>query len=253
MIENKTISKIRYTKNNRIIFIILCSVIYIAICMLILTNIPIRNEELQGKNIMWGVFHFFYKYNIFGECIYARYVESGTDSREYCGIFAGSEPLDSQKIIIIISAILLLILFFILSFRSVCRKCNIELNKDGICGKLKYYFSTKSLDIPIEKIDSIYVRDNIFDKIISGKTIVIKTNSSVIRVSCTANSQEFVDSALTEIKKYKQSVANVNLKQEENHFDIDVNKFQKLKELLEQGLITQEEFEKKRKELLDNI
>lgn len=97
------------------------------------------------------------------------------------------------------------------------------------------------------------MRDNIFDKIISGKTIVIKTNSSVIRVSCTANSQEFVDSALTEIKKYKQSVANVNLKQEENHFDIDVNKFQKLKELLEQGLITQEEFEKKRKELLDNI
>lgn len=249
MIENNTISKIRYTKNNKIIYIILYSVIGIAICMLILANIPIRNEDRQGE-----YFHYFYKYNIFGELVRWRFNKYWC----YYGFFAEREPyirepLKSQKIIIIISAILLLILLLILSFRSVCRKCNIELNKDGICGKLKYYFSTKSLDIPIEKIDSIYVRDNIFDKIISGKTIVIKTNSSVIRVSCTANSQEFVDSALTEIKKYKQSVANVNLKQEENHFDIDVNKFQKLKELLEQGLITQEEFEKKRKELLDNI
>lgn len=251
--ENKTISKIRYTKNTKIIYILLCSIIGAAICMLILANITIRNEEYQGEKC-----HYFYKYNIFGECIYDRYVDyhwlSGGDTGgRYYGIFARSEPLKSQKIIIIISAILLLFVLFILSFRNVCRKCDIELNKDGICGKLKYYFSAKSLDIPIEKIDSIYVRDNIFDKIIGGQTIVIKTTSSVIRVSCTANSQEFVDKALTEIKKYKHSIANDKLNENENRSDDEIEKIKKLKELLEQNLITQEEFETKRKELLDKL
>lgn len=139
----------------------------------------------------------------------------------------------------------------IFAFKS--RKCILELNTDGIQGKVKKLFSSKSISQPFEQIDNLFIRKNIIDIITGGKTIAISSGGSKIKFSCVANAQEFVDKTLEELKKYKESV---NFKTEKTPTAQTYNAMDdlmKLKNLLDQGLITQEEFEEKRKSFINKI
>lgn len=103
----------------------------------------------------------------------------------------------------IISGVLALLLVFYLFVKIAAKKCTLELNQDGIFGKKKTLFSLKSINQPFEKIDNIYVRDSIIDKLLGGKTIAVRSTSSCIKFSCIANAQEFVDKTLEELKNIR--------------------------------------------------
>lgn len=159
--------------------------------------------------------------------------------------------------IIVIYIIILSVFFFIslsltiYAFKS--RKCILELNPDGIQGKVKKLFSSKSINQPFEQIDNLYIRKNIIDIITGCKTIAISSGGSKIKFSCVANAQEFVDKTLEELKKYKESVNYKAEKAVPASSGNAMDDLLKLKTLLDQGLITQEEFEKKKNGIIEKI
>ena len=86
--------------------------------------------------------------------------------------------------------------------------------------------------------------------LIGGKTVVVYGTSISIKVPCVQNADEFVNATLAEIKKWKDA-KEVTLDETKNSDTFD--DIQKLKNLLEQGLISQEEYDAKRQELIHRI
>lgn len=114
-------------------------------------------------------------------------------------------------------------------------------------------YASKSINQPFEQIDNLYIRKNIIDIITGGKTIAISSGGSKIKFSCVANAQEFVDKTLEELKKYKESVNYKAEKAVPASSGNAMDDLLKLKTLLDQGLITQEEFEKKKNGIIEKI
>ncbi len=99
-------------------------------------------------------------------------------------------------------------------------------------------------------MDSILIENRIIDKILGGQTIAIRSASGLIRFICVQNASEFVDKTLEAIKTYKESnpPADVNIPINTNGDNLE--QIKKLKEMLDSGIITQDEFDTKKKQLL---
>lgn len=124
-------------------------------------------------------------------------------------------------------------------------KCLLELTNDGINGRIKVIGSTSDLRLPIEKIDSL------IDKFRGGKTLGIRSNTGVIKFVCVQNADAFVtaaNKAIEESKKANKEVPVSSTTIVQNTSDAD--ELKKYKDLLDNGVITQEEFDAKKRQLL---
>lgn len=124
------------------------------------------------------------------------------------------------------------------------------LAKDEISENRKRCYSNKLVKIPIEKIGSISVENRIIDKLLGGQSIAIRSTSGLVRFICVQNAEEFVNKTLEAIKAYKESSKSVTEDVQKNSGDDSLEKITKLKEMLDNGIITQEEFDTKKKQLL---
>lgn len=150
----------------------------------------------------------------------------------------------------VLSIVIFVIFLFI---RKGAEKCRLELNQDGLFGEKKTFFSLQSINQPFEKVDNVYIKNGVIDKLLGGKTIAVRTASSRISLLCIENAEEFVNKTLVELKKYKASVASNKSSAPAGNDSDAMDALPKLKNLLDQGLITKEEFEEKRKELISKI
>lgn len=126
-----------------------------------------------------------------------------------------------------------------------------ELTNDGINGRIKVIGSTSDLRLPIEKIDSIFVKNSLIDKFHGGKTLGIRSNTGVIKFVCVQNADAFVtaaNKAIEESKKANKEVPVSSTTIVQNTSDAD--ELKKYKDLLDNGVITQEEFDAKKRQLL---
>lgn len=115
----------------------------------------------------------------------------------------------------------------------------------------------------MDKIDNIMVTENIINKIQGGKTVAVRSSSGLVKFPWVQNADEFVKLTLAEIEKYNQSLKNVdqnlvsaiagNSVQKAQPEKSAAQKIKDLKELLDSGLITQDEFDAKKKDLLDKM
>lgn len=139
----------------------------------------------------------------------------------------------------------------------ISNNCTLLLNEKGIKGYIQTLYSKKALQLPIDKIDSIAISESDADKLRGGKTVVIRSASGLIKFQYVQNADEFVNITLAEIEKFKQSVKDKNIvsaiSNNANNNNSATAKIKELKELLDSGLISQEEFETKRKELLNKM
>ncbi|MBR1422950.1 MAG: SHOCT domain-containing protein [Ruminococcus sp.] len=152
--------------------------------------------------------------------------------------------------------------------------CSLSLTDSGIVGQRKKIFSSQSLQLPIDKIDSIMTVDNISCKLWGGQIVMIRSVSGRVAFPWVQNADEFVSRTLKKIEEYKNSVREDNknlltavvenqkamssavVNRAEHSASPGVSaasKIKELKELLDSGLISQEEFEAKRKQLLDKF
>lgn len=141
---------------------------------------------------------------------------------------------------------------------SIARRSEIILHSRGISGIRKHIFSETKLELTMDKIDSIMITTTLRDHLFGGKTIVIRSNSGKIKFPWVHNAEEFMQATLAEIEKYKKNVAQqtpapqapVQAVEKDNSA---MEKMRELKTMLDEGFITQEEFDAKRKEFLDKM
>lgn len=143
------------------------------------------------------------------------------------------------------------------------KRCSLVLTDNGLYGQRKMIFGTIQVQLPMGKIDNIMVIQNLETKFFGGKTVSIRSASGVVSFPRFQNADEFVRVTLAEIEKYNQSLKNVdknlvsaiagNSAQKAQPEKSAAQKIKDLKELLDSGLITQDEFDAKKKDLLDKM
>ncbi len=252
--ENNVFCKTRISNPKKIWYNVCIAIAIVSLIVMILSIIPVRQEKHYER--FWEGDCIDYC-NMFGERLKIEYPDGDiTRELESFGDYFSYLFFDFHFCNIASYALILSILLMIgyALVRSSCKKCTLELNQDGVYGKKKTLFSLKSINQPFEKIDNVSIRDSIIDKILGGRTLVIRSSSSCIKFSCVDNAQEFLDKTLEELKKYKEAVNSKSEKATKASSDGDtMEAIVKLKNLLDQGLITQEEFDAKRKALIDKI
>lgn len=141
---------------------------------------------------------------------------------------------------------------FMLYTKDITKECSIELTSEGINGRRKGYGSKADLRLPIEKIDSIFVTETVFDKLRGGKTLGIRSNTGVIKFICVQNADEFVTAANKAIEENKKANRTVSVAPAAPVVQATSNadELKKYKDLLDSGVITQEEFDAKKKQIL---
>lgn len=157
--------------------------------------------------------------------------------------------------------VLIILPVYLFELKSFVNRCNLTLSEIQIIGELSKLGSTKKIQIPIEKLDNVYTQKNILDVLRGGITVVICSNSGAIKFHCIHNAEKFVAAALKQIEEYKKNIeshsAEVSAKLNNSVNNVinssSAQKIKEIKDLLDSGLITQEEFEAKRKELLDKM
>ncbi|MBR6044272.1 MAG: SHOCT domain-containing protein [Ruminococcus sp.] len=101
----------------------------------------------------------------------------------------------------------------------------------------------------------------LYNKLTGGNTVAIRSASGLIKFPWVQNAEEFVNATLAKIEEYKKTVKKDNqelIKAVAETAAAPANtssasKIKEIKELLDQGLISQEEFDAKRKELLEKM
>ncbi len=136
-----------------------------------------------------------------------------------------------------------------------CKNTALTLSESKIFGSYNNFLFKKSLEIPIEKVDNLTTTSGLMDKLRSGVTLGICSASGVIKLHFVQNAEDFVSAAMNRIDEIKEKekrfrvVAQTTAKPSASASD-------KLKDLLamkESGLITDEEFSKKRQEILTKM
>lgn len=132
-------------------------------------------------------------------------------------------------------------------WQDIAKASSLELAEEGISGSLKIWGVNSKLNIPLDNISSLYVKESIWDKIRSGKTLVIASSSGSVKFRCVQNADEFVENVnnLTEKRKNATKAPSSAANQVSS-----ADELKKFKELLDAGAISQEEYDSKKKQLL---
>ncbi|MBQ9899323.1 MAG: SHOCT domain-containing protein [Ruminococcus sp.] len=140
--------------------------------------------------------------------------------------------------------------------QHISSNCHLELTDKGVYGNQKTVFSNKELSLPIDKVDNVMISESVLDKLRGGKTFAVRSASGLVRFPWVRNANEFVTATLAKIEEFKKTVkldAPALAQPAAAAPSSDVDKIKELKELLDSGLISPEEFEEKRRELLSRI
>lgn len=151
------------------------------------------------------------------------------------------------KIAVSIFIVFIIILGIRLYFQDMAKASSLELYSDRIQGRLRLKGHISDINIPIDKIDSIFVQESVFDRMRSGKTICLRSVTGAIQFICVQNADEFVNAVNESISKNKSVPQNTVTTTASSSTTDELKKY---KELLDSGVITQEEFDAKKKQLL---
>lgn len=195
------------------------------------------------------LFHFIYSFNYYNHAKQSSYYKGESFFNYFFGDFFDYIFLvyEWYGVLIYVTAFLLVWKFVV---KSMVGYCSLNLDKDGVNGRVKNIFGRKTVQLPIEKVDSISVENRIIDKLYGGETVAIRSTSGLIRFMCVQNASEFVNETLNAIKAYKESNKTVSENVPVNANGDSLEQISKLKEMLDNGIITQEEFNAKKKQLL---
>jgi len=149
-----------------------------------------------------------------------------------------------------------IIYFYFIKF--IASRCSLCLEEGQIKGQLKTLFGKKSLQLPLDHLDNVMVSHGLMDKLCGGKTLLISSNRGLIKFHYVQNADEFARVAMEKIEEVKKKTFHnpapaPTAAPTQSTGNDTMEKLNSLKKMLENGLITQEEFEVKRKELLEKL
>lgn len=207
-----------------------------------------------------------YDYSVFGNSlirsnnkIYAK----RSDFTKYSegNLISEIHSLKISELIIPLGIILVIILLPVIInivLTHISKQCELLLTDSGIKGIRKKCFSARNIQLPVEKIDSIMHSTTFFNKLSGGNTVAIRSASALIKFPWVQNADEFTNAALAKIDEYKEQTKAdnrilINAVAKKTAVETESSsaaKLKELKELLDSGVISQEDFEKKKNDLL---
>ncbi|MCR4761770.1 MAG: SHOCT domain-containing protein [Oscillospiraceae bacterium] len=154
--------------------------------------------------------------------------------------------------LIVLAALVVLCAVMYLVLVKSPKQCTLTLTENGISGVKKTLLGSKSVELPFENITSIAVKDGIADKLVGGKTVAIASATGFIRFLGVQNAQEFTERTLAELRAFKEKVKSQPSTAAASSGD-DTDKLAKLKSLLDDGVLTQAEYDAKKAEILSRM
>ena len=137
-------------------------------------------------------------------------------------------------------------------FKHECKTTVLTITDSQVYGSYNNFLFKRSLKMPIEKVDNLTTISGLMDKLCSGVTLGICSASGIIKLHFVQNADEVINATIDRIKEIKA-------KEKDERASAPViasSASEKLNELTlmkEQGLITENEYNQKRKEILAKI
>lgn len=204
---------------------------------------PYLSKEEEGdireyiREYIWGMeWHYHYEYHF----------SHKVHDEEYPWLHA-------LGILITVVVFMLPVVIFLIR-RFIAKRCKLELTEGQIEGQLKTTFGKKKLQIPIDHLDNVMTSSGFWDKVRGGETLLISSNSGLIKFHYVHNADEFAQAAMKRIDEVKKSatVPQAAPVQSVSGGDV-VEKISSLKQMLDSGLISQEDFEAKKQDILSKM
>ena len=131
----------------------------------------------------------------------------------------------------------------------------LTISESKVYGSYNSFLFKKSLEMPIEKVDNLTTISGLLDKLRTGVTLGVCSASGVIKIHFVQNAGEVISAAMNRIDEIKEKEKRSRVIAQTTA-TAAVSTSDKLKDLLamkESGLITDEEFTKKREEILSSM
>ncbi len=214
-----------------------------------------RNSELYGtyypasesKYIKWYFLTFYYE----GEGWKHNYLHDlgYSDDKTYWGEVTEFYGGEIAVFAVLNSLIALAPAAYELIRKKECKNTELNIRDDKIYGSSGIGFVKHKYDIPFNSVNEVSLSNSKIDKIKSGKTLKILYSNKKAAFSYIQNAEE--------VKNYiEQSMSSFNGKKVENvsaviQNESSADELLKFKQLLDMGAITQEDFDRKKKEILN--
>lgn len=137
-----------------------------------------------------------------------------------------------------------------------CKNTVLTISESKVYGSYNSFLFKKSLEMPIEKVDNLTTISGLMDKLRTGVTLGVCSASGVIKIHFVQNAEEVISAAMNRIDEIKEKEKRSRAVVAQATANAPASTSDKLKDLLamkESGLITEEEFTKKREEILSNM
>ena len=226
---------------RKIIFIIFPVFLVISLIVGIIDGTDYWNAVPPERDIAWyGVFF---------------YWEAAADiDMYYRGYFDGRYNIyvDYFNIIwVSLTYIILFVIPFIVHtiYNKMCKNTELIVSEEQIYGSYSSFISKRTLQIPIEKVDNLTIISTFTDKLKTGKTLGICTASGIIKLHFVHNAEEIVSATMNRINEVK----NINDSTKAQKVSTPSDKLKEILNMKDTGLISNEEYEKKREEILSKI
>ena len=136
-----------------------------------------------------------------------------------------------------------------------CKITALTVSESKVYGSYNSFLFKKSLEMPIEKVDNLTTISGLMNKLRTGVTLGVCSASGVIKIHFVQNAEEVISAAMNRIDEIKEKEKRSRVVAQATA-NTPASTSDKLKDLLamkESGLITEEEFTKKREEILSNM
>lgn len=160
-------------------------------------------------------------------------------------------------IVIVIYAILFSLPAIVAAiFKHECKVTALTVTDSQVYGSYNNFLFKKSLKMPIEKVDNLTTISGLMDKFRSGVTLGVCSASGIIKLHFVQNADDVIAAAIGRIEEIKEKEKRARVVAQPVAPAAVPSVSDKLKDLAlmkEQGLITEDEFNKKREEILSKM
>lgn len=212
-----------------------------AVVLCILSYVPVKYYYPEHS------YHSFKDANIFGEQV--KLDNPGAPMLGVPLTILNGHAIAGQIVTTIAAIILLELAAKWIAIKFGADRCSLSLTDRGITGSRRTLFNERSVDLPLTGISAIGAEKNIYSRLFGGNTLTITTPTGKIKLHCIQNAMEFLTAVNSTQTKGKQKPAPSRAPANED----SRKKIRDLKKLLDDGLVSQEEYEKKRRELLSKM
>lgn len=210
-------------------------------------EVLLRTERIKN----FAVFHWI----VFGICAIALGFS--------CVYFFGAERPDYNLIWLIVIFSFIGIFSFCAALLSISQTGNeLGLTNNRLIGKIGL-ISVKLMDAPLDRIQNVSISYGLLGRILDFGTVSVNTASGLFVFPYVEKPEQCRMQILSQIEKYKEKMFKETYDKFNNFdqkmkYDNKVNgsledRFKKLKELYDSGMLTESEYNKKREELIKQI